>query len=126
MQFLQYTEIPWLNPSTLSIDSFSFIAYSCVVHHIPGPTGFRDLHSSDIDRDFPRAEEAFLKYIGTSKWLEERPDSQTNELLDGAPLPELPPTDARMKASNHQHDYEIIVGKYNDVNCDHAARYSTE
>ena len=95
-----------------------FLLYSIArstVHHIPGPTGFRDLHCSDIDRGFPRAEEAFLKYIGTSQWLENRTDPQAAESLKGAPLPELPPTNSQKKVLDHRHDYEIIVGK--NVTC---------
>jgi hypothetical protein len=85
--------------------------FDLVVHHIPGPTGFRDLHCSDIERDFPRAEGAFLKYIGTSRWLEDGTDPEADESSNGAPLPELPPTNDQLKALDHQHDYEIIVGK---------------
>ena len=80
------------------------------VHHIPGPTGFRDLHCNDVDRDFPRVEEAFLKYIGTSQWLEERTDSQAREPLNGATLPEVPPSNTQKEKLDHRHEYEIIVG----------------
>ncbi|KAG7366417.1 histidine phosphatase superfamily protein [Nitzschia inconspicua] len=83
------------------------------VHHIPGPTGFRDLHCSDIDRDFPRAEEAFLKYIGTSNWLEERKDSQADESFKGTPPSNLTPKDLEKQLLDHRHDYEIIVGHAN-------------
>ncbi|KAG7352333.1 histidine phosphatase superfamily branch 1 protein [Nitzschia inconspicua] len=83
------------------------------IHHIPGPTGFRDLHCSDIDRDFPRAEEAFLKYIGTSNWLEERQDPQADESFKGTPPSNRTPKDLEKQLLDHRHDYEIIVGHAN-------------
>jgi hypothetical protein len=85
--------------------------FGLTVHPIPGPKGFRNLRCSDIERDFPRAEEAFLKYIGTSQWLGESINTQANKTLSGVPLSVHPPTNHENKAPDHQHDYEIIVGK---------------
>ena len=80
------------DPDPLLIEGFP-------VHHIPGPTGFTGLHVEEIDRDFPRAEDAFKKYIGTSEWLNQRDWS--------TPQPQLP----KKKAPHIDHEYEIIVGK---------------
>lgn len=90
------------------------MVFTCVytVHTIPGPTGFRDLHTTDVDRDFPRVEEAFLKYIGTSTWLQKRKDSeQKQEQLRGSGLSEPSPANSHQCALNCKHEYEIIVGK---------------
>jgi serine/threonine-protein phosphatase PGAM5 len=73
------------------------------VHHIPGPTGFTGLHVEDIDRDFPRVEEAFNKYVGRSDWLEEN---------ESPPHKELSPKNK--EGPTVDHEYEIIVGTYNN------------
>lgn len=70
-------------------------------HHIPGPTGFTGLRVEEVDRDFPRLEEAFQKYIGTSDWLE------------GGDLPRSKPVpNPKKKGPRLEHEYEIVVGAY--------------
>jgi serine/threonine-protein phosphatase PGAM5 len=87
------------------------------VHRIPGPKGFRDLHSNDIDRDFPRIEKAFLKYIGTSKWLDQHFEkSDAKGLLSGELIPEEVATTTTYSPRHNLrtiHEYEIIVGHAN-------------
>lgn len=89
------------------------------VHHIPGPKGFKDLHSNDIDRDFPRIERAFLNYIGRSRWLQERDDPNAKGLLDGELIPEEVATRTATHRPQHNlktiHEYEIIVGHANVI-----------
>jgi hypothetical protein len=84
------------------------------VHHIPGPTGFRDLKCNDVDRDFPRIEEAYMKYIGCSKWLEDYAKSsghhKSDSSLDGQDLDEET-IESKRKTLKLEHEYEIIVGK---------------
>ena len=103
-----------LSHVTNLVPNFVFLTF-CSVHHIPGPTGFRDLKCNDVDRDFPRIEEAYLRYIADSKWLEDsvgRGHHKSDSSMDGQQQDlDEEITDSQKKTLKLEHDYEIIVGK---------------
>lgn len=75
--------------------------------HYVNCQGFKGLRADDIDRDFPRIEEAFQKYIGGASWLEQ------NE-VEVATSVERPVPSPRVKKAglDHDHEYEIVVGRF--------------
>jgi serine/threonine-protein phosphatase PGAM5 len=79
-------------PDPLLIEGFP-------IHHIPGPTGFTGLKVNEIDRDFPRVESAFKKYIATSDWLDRRDWSTAQPQISSKKSPKI------------DHEYEIVVGE---------------
>jgi hypothetical protein len=72
------------------------------------PQGFEGLRTSEIDRDFPRIEKAFQKYIGGSSLLEEKEPEHAK-----AREREADGTRHAKKAGglDHHHEYEIVVGE---------------